>query len=146
MGDEILFDGAAISRADRAFLASLGDHALTRHPQYGVPCPAQPNFGPFNLADKVQNEKRLAFFCTVVDWTLVNYAYREGAFMGRTPGAISLVNGQIVSLAELRGRMAPWSLLIVGSRGAIKTRSPADDWLLASTRLSIHREEMRPDR
>ena len=33
------FDGDAISRADREFLASLGDHPLVRHPLYGVPCP-----------------------------------------------------------------------------------------------------------
>ena len=28
------FDGDAISRADREFLASLGDHSLMRHPLY----------------------------------------------------------------------------------------------------------------
>ena len=38
------FDGDAISRADREFLASLGDHLLMRHPLYSVPCPpANPN-------------------------------------------------------------------------------------------------------
>ena len=39
---------------------------------------------------------------------LANYAYREGAFMSKG-GAISLVDGEIISLADLRGRMAPWA-------------------------------------
>ena len=48
--------------------------------------------------------------------------------MGKA-GAISLVDGEIISLADLRGRMAPWALLHAGPRGAIKTRSPVDDWM-----------------
>jgi hypothetical protein len=31
------FDGDAISRADREFLANLGNHPLVRHPLYSVP-------------------------------------------------------------------------------------------------------------
>ena len=42
------FDGDAISRADREFLASLGEHPLRRNPLYGAPCPPRPNFGPFD--------------------------------------------------------------------------------------------------
>ena len=76
---------------------------------------------------------------------LVNYAYREGAFMSKG-GAISLVDGEIIALPDLRGRMAPWALLDIGPRGGVKTRSPVEDWLIARTRLSIRREEMRPDR
>ena len=37
------FDGAAISRADREFLASLGNHPLVRHPLYSVPPPPRPD-------------------------------------------------------------------------------------------------------
>jgi len=122
------FDGEAISRADWKFVTRLGDHPLTRNPLYGVPCPLAPS--PF---------------ATVVDWMLVNYAYREGAFVSKG-GAISLVDGEIISLADLRGRMAPWALMEVGPRGGIKMHSPIDDWLRATARLSIRREEMRPDR
>src|SRR5262249_53156269 len=86
-----------------------------------------------------------AFFATVVDWMLVNYAYREGAFVSKG-GAISLVDGEIISLVDLRGRMAPWELRSIGPRGGIKMRSPVDDWKTARARLSIRREEMRPDR
>jgi Family of unknown function (DUF5906) len=143
MGDS--FDGKAISRADREFLASLDDHPLKRNPLYGTPCPPQPDFGPFNAKDPEQNAERLAFFEHVVTWMLANYAYREGAFVSKG-GAISLVDGEIISLVDLRGRMAPWALLHIGSRGAIKTRSPVEDWLLAKDRLSVRREEMRPDR
>ena len=38
------FDGEAISRADREFLASLGDHPLVRHPLYSVPPPPRPDY------------------------------------------------------------------------------------------------------
>ena len=75
---------------------------------------------------------------------LANYAYRDGAFVSKG-GAISLVDGEIISLMDLRGRMAPWALLHLGPRGAFKTRSPVEDWILAKDRLSIRREEMRPD-
>ena len=138
------FDGDAISRADRAFLASLGDHPLVRHPLYGVPCLPTPDFD--NLRPEEDKEAaEEALFATVVDWMLVNYAYREGAFISKG-GAISLVDGEIISLVDLRGRMAPWELRRIGPRGGIKTRSPVDDWKTARARLSIRREEMRPER
>ena len=139
------FDGEAIARADKAFLDSLSDHPLARRPLYGAPCPPQPDFGPFDPTDKSQAAARRAFFARIVDWMLVNYAYREGAFMSKG-GAISLVDGEIIALTDLRGRMAPWALLDIGPRGGVKTRSPVEDWLIARTRLSIRREEMRPDR
>jgi hypothetical protein len=138
------FDGDTISRADREFLASLGDHPLVWHPLYGVPCPPRPDFNNLRSEEDREVAER-AFFATVVDWILVNYAYREGAFMGRG-GVISLVDGEIITLADLRGRMAPWALMEVGPRGGIKMHSPADDWLRSPARLSIRREEMRPDR
>ena len=37
MDDETVFDGAAISQADREFLESLDDHPLRRDPRYGTP-------------------------------------------------------------------------------------------------------------
>jgi hypothetical protein len=140
------FDGDAISRADREFLARLGDHPLAWNSFYGKPCPPQPDFGAFRPEeDNARQAKRKAFFATVIDWMLVNYAYREGAFVSKG-GAISLVDGEIISLADLRARMAPWALLAIGPHGGIKMHSPVDDWLRATTRLSVRREEMRPDR
>jgi hypothetical protein len=138
------FDGDAISRVDREFLASLGEHPFKRNPQYRAPCPPRPNFGPFNAKDPVQTAARLEFFEDVVTWMLANYAYREGAFVSKG-GAISLVDGEIISLPDLRGRMAPWALIHVGPRGGIKVRSPVEDWMLAEDRRSIRREETRPD-
>src|SRR5262249_19163602 len=79
---DIVFDGDAISQADRDFLASLDDHPLKQNPLYGVPCPSQPDFGTFDPKDKNQATARLAFYETVVAWLLANFAYREGAFMG----------------------------------------------------------------
>ena len=54
--------------------------------------------------------------------------------------------GEDYRWAVLRGRMAPWELMRIGPRGGIKRLSPADDWRIARTRISIRREEMRPDR
>jgi hypothetical protein len=140
------FDGDAISRADREFLARLGDHPLAWNSFYGKPCPPQPDLGTFRPEeDNARQAKRKAFFATVIDWMLVNYAYREGAFVSKG-GAISLVDGEIISLADLRARMAPWALLAVGPHGGVKMHSPVDDWLRATARLSVRREEMRPDR
>jgi hypothetical protein len=144
MDDEI-FDGDAISRADREFLASLYDHPLKRNPLYGKPCPPRPNFGAFNATSQNQIAAMQASYEKAVAWLLANYAYREGAFMGRG-GAISLVDGEIITLTDLRERMAPWALLSVGKLGGIKTRSPVEDWRVSPTRISIRREEMRPDR
>jgi hypothetical protein len=141
--DESL-DGEAISRADREFLASLDEHPLRWNPLYGTPCPLQPDFGPFDPKDKDQTAERLNFFAGVVNWMLANYAYREGAFLSKG-GAISLVDGEVIALADLRGRMAPWALIHIGPRGGIKTRSPVEDWMMAKTRHSIRREETRPD-
>jgi hypothetical protein len=140
--DNVVFDGAAISRADREFLASLSDCLLKQNPLYGAPRPSVPDFGGF---DPNQVPARLAFHAEVVTWMLANYAYREGAFMSKG-GAISLVDGEIISLADLRGRMAPWAMLHIGPRGGIKMRSPVEDWMLSTARISISREEMRPDR
>lgn len=139
------FDGSAVSRADREFLASLDEHPFKQNSLYGVPCPARPDFGPFDVNDPVQTATRLKFFEDVVIWMLANYAYREGAFVSRG-GAISLNDGEIISLLDLRGRMAPWALIHVGPRGGVKVRSPVEDWMLAKDRYSIRREEMRRDR
>jgi hypothetical protein len=138
-------DGDAISQADREFLASLGEHPLKRNLQYGAPCPPQPDFGAFDAQDPIQTAARLRFFEDVVAWMLANYAYREGAFMSKG-GAISLVDGEIISLMDLRGRMAPWALIHSGPRGGLKVRSPVEDWTLAKGRRSIRREETRSDR
>jgi Family of unknown function (DUF5906) len=137
------FDGDAISRADREFLASLSDHPLVRHPLYGAPCPPTPDLS--NLTEQDREAAEEAAFAAAVDWLLVNYAYREGAFMGRG-GVISLVDGEILAFADLRGRMAPWELVRIGPRGGVKRLSPVDDWRTARARISIRREEMRSDR
>jgi len=141
---DTVFNGDAISQADREFLASLDDHPLKQNPLYGAPCPPQPDFGAFDPKDKNQATARLAFYENVVAWLLANFAYREGAFMGRG-GAISLVDGEIITFTDLRGRMAPWALLHIGPRGGVKTRSPVEDWIVSPARISIRREEMRPD-
>ena len=142
MAEKSVFDGAAISKADREFLASLDKHPLKRSLYYGKPCPPQPDFG--DPTDQNQTAARQAFFAEVVAWMLTNYAYREGAFMGKG-GAISLVDGEVITLTDLRGRMAPWALPVVGPRGGIKMRSPVESWMSSTARISIRREEMRPD-
>jgi hypothetical protein len=138
------FDGDAVSQADRDFLASLADHPLTRHPLYGTPCPPMPDFTQLRPEENREAIEQAAF-AGAVDWLLVNFAYREGAFMGKG-GVVSLVDGEVFTFADLRGRMAPWEIMEVGPRGGIKMRSPATDWRSSTARLSIRREETRPDK
>jgi hypothetical protein len=122
-------------------------HPLTHHPLYGVPCPLQPDFWTVDPANETPAQKagKKTFFVTVLDWLFVNYAYREGGDKGKG-GAISLVNGKLISLTDLRRRMAPWALRDIGPRKAIKRRCPVVEWLDAQFRYLIHDEDKRPDR
>src|SRR6516164_8123959 len=86
------FDGDAISRADREFLASLSDHPLARHPLYSVPPPALPDYDKLPAGRAVEAARKASFAATL-DWMLVNCAYYSGAFMGKG-GVISLVDGE----------------------------------------------------
>ena len=142
------FEGDAISRADREFLASLSDHPLARHPLYGVPCPpcpAQPSIGDLKAESDAQRAARAEAFATAVDWMLVNYAYYKSAFVGRG-GVISLVDGEIISVAGLRGFMEPFAILSIGPKGGIKTTSLVSVWMMQMQRLQIDAIQMRPDR
>ena len=112
------FDGDAISRADREFLASLGDHPLMRHPLYSVPPPPRPNYdGCITIAER-QTAQEMCF-PAALDWMLVNYAYYAGAFMGKG-GIISLVDGKMGTIASLRGFMQPYVIVEEGPRGGLK--------------------------
>ena len=136
------FDGDAISRADREFLASLGDHPLVRNPRYGVPCPPPPDFSKLR-PEESEEAARKACFTTAVNWTLVNYAYQH-AFMGRG-GVVSLVDGAISSIAALRGLLPPYALVSEGPRGGIKTTSVADVWMMHRERMQIDAIQTRSD-
>ena len=117
------FDGDAISRADREFLASLGDHLLARHPLYSVPPPPRPNYeGCTTITDRQAAQEMC--FPAALDWMLVNYAYYVDAFMGKG-GIISLVDGKIGTIASLRGFMQPYVIVSEGDRGGIKKASVA---------------------
>src|SRR5262249_1249769 len=91
------FDGEAIARADREFLASLSHHPLARHPLYSVPCPP-PN--P-NNPDVV--------FQAALDWMLVNYSFFAGAYLGKG-GIISLVDGKITTVNCMRDLMKLYAI------------------------------------
>jgi hypothetical protein len=133
------FDGEAISRADREFLASLSDHPLMRHSLYSVPPPPlPPGYNSFNPESDV-------FFAKVVDWMLVNYAYCKSAFMGKG-GVISLVDGEMGSITSLRSFMQPYALMSEGKRGGIKIRSVVDDWMKHPLRAHIDKVQTRPDK
>ena len=80
------FDGEAISRADREFLAKLGDHPLMRNPLYSVPPPssllsdylAAPASASAAAIEAAENARLTA----ALNWLLVNYAFCKSAFMG----------------------------------------------------------------
>ena len=141
--DPDAFDGDAISRADREFLASLDDHPLARHPLYSVPPPLLPDYARLS-ADAVE-AAREACFAAALDWMLVNYAYCKSAFMGKG-GVISLVDGEMGSVAGLKGFMQPYALTSVGPRGGIKTRSVVDDWMKHPVRAHVDKVQTRPDK
>ena len=129
------FDGDAISRADREFLASLGDHPLVRHPLYSVPPPPRPNYDGCTTIDE-RTEAQQACFPAALDWMLVNYAYYTGAFMGKG-GIISLVDGEICTIASLRGFMQPYTIVEEGPRGGLKKTSVVDVWMTHPLRAQI---------
>ena len=55
------FDGDAISRADREFLASLSDHPLVQHPLYSIPPPPRPNYEGCITIDERAEAQRACF-------------------------------------------------------------------------------------
>ena len=48
------FDGEAISRADREFLARLGDRPLLHNPLYSAPLPPLPDYAALTSAAAVE--------------------------------------------------------------------------------------------
>ena len=138
------FDGDAISRADREFLASLGDHPLARHPLYSAPPPPRPNYdGCTTVYERAEAQK--VCFPAALDWMLVNYAYCKSAFMGKG-GVISLVDGELVSLASLRGFMQPYTIVEEGPRGGLKKTSVVDAWMTHPLRAHIDAIQCRSDK
>jgi hypothetical protein len=142
--DPNTFDGDAISRADREFLASLGDHPLVRNPLYSVPPPPRPNYdGCTTVAERAEAQK--ACFPAALVWMLVNYAYYTGAFIGKG-GIISLVDGEICAIASLRSFMHPYTILEEGPRGGLKKTSVVDVWMMHPQRAQIDKIQTCPDR
>jgi Family of unknown function (DUF5906) len=138
------FDGDAISRVDREFLASLGDHPLARHPLYSVPYPPRPNYdGCTGVSEMAEAQK--ACFPGALDWMLVNYAYYADAFMGKG-GIISLVDGKMLTIASMRALMQPYAIVEEGPRGGIKRTSVVDVWMAHPQRAEIDAIQTRSDR
>jgi hypothetical protein len=138
------FDGDAISRADREFLASLGDHPLARDPLYSVPPPPRPNYeGCTTIADREAVQR--ACFPAALNWMLVNYAWYTGAFMGKG-GIISLVDGEMCVDTSLRKFMLPYAIVWEGPKGGIHKDSVVDAWMSDPRRANIDKVQMRPDK
>src|SRR5262249_14406974 len=138
------FDGEAISRADREFLTRLGDHPLLPNPLYSAPPPPLPNYAALASAAAVEVAQKECF-AAALDWLLVNYAFCKSAFMGKG-GIISLVDGEMGSLASLRGFMQPYALACEGPRGGTKIVSVVDDWIRHPLRVHIDKIQTRFDR
>ena len=138
------FDGDAISRADREFLASLSCHPLARHPLYSVPPPPRPNYDGCTTID-ARAEAQKACFPAALDWMLVNYAYTTDAFMGKG-GIISLVDGKFATIASLHGFMQPYTIVEEGPRGGLKKMSVVDTWMTHPLRAHIDAIQCRSDK
>jgi hypothetical protein len=138
------FDGDAISRADRDFLARLGDHPLVRNPLYSVPSPLRPNYEGCTTIAERQTAQEMCF-PAALDWMLVNYAYYAGAFIGKG-GIISLVDGELYAIASLRSFMQPYTVLEEGPRGGLKKTSVVDVWMMHPRREQIDKVQTCPVR
>jgi hypothetical protein len=138
------FDGNAIGRADRAFLASLSDHPLAQHALYSVPLPTLPDYAKLPAGRAVEAAQK-ASFAAALDWLLINYAYCSGAFMGKG-GVISLVDGEMKSLASLRGFLQPYAIEFEGPRGGIQKLSVVDTWMKHRARVHIDGVQTRSDK
>jgi hypothetical protein len=138
------FDGDAISRADREFLASLSDHPLAQHLLYSAPPPPRPDYKDCTtLADRTAAQA--ACFPAALDWVTINYAYYADAFIGKG-GVISLVDGRIETIASLRGLMQPYTIIEEGPRGGIKKTSVVDVWMMHPQRAQIDGVQTRSDK
>jgi hypothetical protein len=137
------FDGEAISQADREFLAKLGDHPLMRNPLYSVPPPSSllSNYlaTPVSASAAAIEAAEKARFTAALDWLLVNYAFCKSAFMGKG-GVISLVDGEMGSIASLRIFMRPYAI-----KDGRKTISVVEAWTEHPLRVHIDKIQTRPD-
>ena len=138
------FDGEAISRADREFLAKLGDHPLMRNPLYSVP-PPPPLLSSYLAAPTSASAAAItaaenARFTAALNWLLVNYAFCKSAFMGKG-GVISLVDGELGSIASLDTFMRPYAV-----KEGHKTISVVDRWTEHPLRVHIDKIQTRSDR
>ena len=133
------FDGEAISRADREFLARLGDHPLLRNPLYSAPPPPLPDYAALGSLAAVEAAQK-ACFVAALDWLLVNYAFCKSAFMGKG-GVISLVDGEMGSLGSLDVFMRLYAV-----KDGHKTISVVDRWIEHSLRVHVDKIQTRPDR
>jgi hypothetical protein len=147
------FDGEAIARAEREFLASLADHPFKRHPLFGAPRPPQPDFGELSTdkderAEQLEDQKeaRAAVFDQVAAWMVVNYAYHKGAFAGKG-GIISLAQGgPPLTDRNLTGLYKPYALVTVGDRGAVHYLNPFAIWMAHPRRQEIDDIQCRSDK
>jgi hypothetical protein len=73
-----------------------------------------------------------------------NFAFCKNAFIGKG-GIISLVNGELTTVAALRGFMQPYALISEGPRGGLKTTSVVDAWMGHAQRLHIDAVQTRAD-
>jgi hypothetical protein len=142
--DANTFDGDAIGRADREFLASLGNNPLVRHPLYSVPPPPRSDYDGCTTIAERQTAQEMCF-PAALDWMLVNYAYYTGAFMGKG-GIISLVDGEIYTIASLRSLMQPYTILEEGPRGGPKKTPVVDVWMMHPQRAQVDKIQTCSDR
>jgi hypothetical protein len=138
------FDGEAISRADREFLAKLNDHPLMRNPLYSVPPPSAllSNYlaTPASASAAAIEAAENARFTAALNWLLTNYAFCKSAFKGKG-GVIALVDGELGSISSLDTFMRPYAV-----KDGRKTISVVESWTEHPLRVHIDRIQTRSDR
>jgi hypothetical protein len=137
------FDGEAISRADREFLAKLNDHPLIHNPLYSAPPPSS-LLSDYVAAPAAASAAAIeaaehARFAAALNWLLLNYAFCKSAFMGKG-GVISLVDGELGSIQSLKVFMRPYAV-----EEGRTTVSVVDEWTKHPRRVHIDKIETRSD-
>ena len=140
------FDGDAISRADREFLASLGEHPLRRNPLYGVAVPAAARLtGRFDPNDKEQTAERPSASRAVLDWMLVNYAYHDRRLHGQRRHHLAGRRRDHHDRETCAASCSPTRSSTEGPRGGLKKTSVVDVWMMHPQRARSTRSRRRPD-
>ena len=129
MDEPDAFDGDAISRADREFLASLDDHPLGATPAVRDAMPAAARLRAVRSERHGQTAARLAFFAERRRLDAGELRLSRRRLHGQGRRHLAGRRRDHLTSPTCAGAWQPWALLHSGPRGGLKMRSPVEDWM-----------------